>query len=277
MSTIPRQQKYQKWSLTFKILPLVGLVVILKFFLHYLNFEFLALNPLLPSLVAATVFLMGFLISGVLSDYKEAEKLPGELAASVETIADEASIIYRNKSAPPARECIEKLLEFVRALGNWFYDKAGTKELMLKIQGFSDFFLFFEELTQANFIARLKQEQHTIRRIVIRINAIRKTSFIQSGYAIAEFVAVLLIVALLFSRMDPFYESMFFLIPITFLFLYLLALIKDTDNPFDYSANGESADEVSLEDLHDLEGRLEERIKSLEVRVMEVREVRVRP
>jgi len=32
---------------------------------------------------------MGFLLTGVLTDYKESERLPGELAASIESITEE--------------------------------------------------------------------------------------------------------------------------------------------------------------------------------------------
>jgi len=51
---------------------------------------------------------------------------------------------------------------------------------MDKISGFNDFFLAFESLTQANFIARLKQEQSAIRRMMIRTHTIRETSFVRA-------------------------------------------------------------------------------------------------
>ena len=48
------------------------------------------------------------------------------------------------------------------------------------------YFAGLEGLTQANFIARLKQEQSNIRRMLIRIHTVRETSFIPSGYIIAN-------------------------------------------------------------------------------------------
>ena len=57
--------------------------VLLKALVHQLGLDVLELSPLLSSLVAATVFLLGFLLNGVLSDYKESEKLPGELSTSL--------------------------------------------------------------------------------------------------------------------------------------------------------------------------------------------------
>jgi hypothetical protein len=35
-------------------------------------------------------------------------------------------------------------------------------------------------------------------------------------------------------------------------------LIKDLDNPFDYSVNGESGTEISLKPIHDLELELQD-------------------
>ncbi len=76
----------QKWSIAFKIMPLVILVAILKFLSHKFGLEIMELNALFTSLVAGTIFLIGFLISGVLSDYKESEKIPSETYGIFENI-----------------------------------------------------------------------------------------------------------------------------------------------------------------------------------------------
>ena len=60
-----------KWGILIKIMPLLILILVAKILVDYYNLEFLELNSLFTSLVAATIFLIGFLISGVLSDYKE--------------------------------------------------------------------------------------------------------------------------------------------------------------------------------------------------------------
>jgi hypothetical protein len=45
---------------------------------------------------------------------------------------------------------------------------------------------------------------------------------------------------------------------VTFLITYMFYLIKDIDNPFDYSEKGESGTEISLEPLHKLKKYLDE-------------------
>lgn len=83
------EQKYlrRKSAVALQILPLLGVIIVLKFILHCLRWEILSLNPLFTSIVAATTFLLGFLITGVLTDYKESEKIPGEIAATLAAIS----------------------------------------------------------------------------------------------------------------------------------------------------------------------------------------------
>ncbi len=256
--------KHKKWALTLRIIPIVLAILIVKYLLHDLGMEVLASNPFLPSLVAATVFLIGFLITGVLSDYKESEKLPAELAASLETIADETYIIYKNKKAPVAREFLSYLGDFSKDIEGWFYKKVRTRELLLKLRGFNNYFAEMEPLAQATFISRIKQEQQNLRKTITRIHTIKDTNFIGSGYAIAEGISALLIVAMLLTKMDPFMESMFFMIPIVYLFVYMIALIKDLDNPFEYDERGEAMDEVSIKEVRDEVARLGDRLAELD-------------
>ncbi|HEY9206543.1 MAG TPA: hypothetical protein VIO58_11555, partial [Candidatus Methanoperedens sp.] len=159
--------RFQKWSLAFKVLPVIAFIIILKLIAHQYSLEFISLNPLFTGVVTANIFLLGFLIAGVLTDYKESEKLPGELAASIESIVDECLIINKNRKAKPAQDCLEYVLDLTGSIKDWFFKKERTRSLMNKIDGLNDFFLAFESLTQANFIARLKQEQSAIRRMLI--------------------------------------------------------------------------------------------------------------
>ncbi len=258
---IMKSKQFQKWHLALKVIPVVILVIILKLLAHQFGLEFISLNPLFTGIVTANIFLLGFLIAGVLADYKESEKLPGDLATSIETIIDECLIIYKNKKAEPAKDCLEHTLNLTNSIDDWFYKKERTRALMDKISLFNDFFLAFESLTQANFIARLKQEQSAIRRMLIRIHTIRETSFVSSGYAIAEAITIFLIIGLIFVKIDPFYEALFFVSAIVFLQTYMIALIKDLDNPFEYYGKDTGYDEVSLKPLDDLKLRIEEKIR----------------
>jgi hypothetical protein len=60
----------KKWHLSIKIIPLLILIFILKMIFHWNGLEVVSLSSLFTSLIAGTIFLIGFLINGVISDYK---------------------------------------------------------------------------------------------------------------------------------------------------------------------------------------------------------------
>ena len=62
---------------------------------------------------------------------------------------------------------------------------------------------------------------------------------------------------LVLVKIDPFYESLFFVGVITFLLRFLGLLIQDLDNPFGYY-EGDSVEDVSLKPLDDVIARLRE-------------------
>jgi hypothetical protein len=253
-----------RWALTLKTIPFVVAIVLLKFASHHLGYEFLSLSPLFTAIVSANIFLIGFLISGVLVDYKESEKIPGELASSLEAMADEGTIIYRNKNSEVARDFLLRLSDFNKSLIEWFHKRERTDNLMKKLFEFNEFFLAFEDLTQANFIVRLKQEQNNIRRMVNRVHTIRETSFLGTGYAITEIITFVLVAGMIFIKIDPYYESIFFISFVSFILIYMIMFIKDLDNPFSYYQEENLAGEVSLKPISESLKRIDGYLKDMQ-------------
>lgn len=252
----------RKWTLTLKVLPFAAAAILLKFLVHWLGWEVVSLNPLFPGLLAATVFLIGFLISGVLTDYKESEKLPGELAVSLEAMLDEATIVHRARGRELAQPLERDLLAICASIQGWLRSRVEFEDLMTKVENINVHLAAFDGTVAPPFIARLKVEQTAVRRHLTRIRAIKETSFVGQGYTIAEVMAGFLIVGILMARIEPFYESLFFSGLIAFLLIYMLLLIKDLDDPFEYAGGG--SDEVSLVPLEDAEARMRRRIEALE-------------
>ncbi|MBK7606397.1 MAG: hypothetical protein IPI18_03885 [Saprospiraceae bacterium] len=56
----PKNKVLLKWNIAIKVLPVLGLIAILKTSSHLMGYEVLQLNALFTSLVAGTIFLIGF-------------------------------------------------------------------------------------------------------------------------------------------------------------------------------------------------------------------------
>jgi predicted membrane chloride channel (bestrophin family) len=227
-----------QYRLLILVSTIVFAVLCAKLVVHFLGWEVISINPLFSGIVAANVFLMGFLLNGVLSDFKESERLPGELSACLENLVQEISGIRFAKPEANVGACLIHLSQLSNDILSWFHKKHYTAELMEHVNNLTPQFAMMEQWTQATLVARLKQEQGNLRRTLIRIHTIRETSF-----------------GLILAKIEPFYESLFFVVVISYLMIFLLMLIRDLDNPFGYYERYSGAD-VSLKPLQDTAGRL---------------------
>src|SRR5262245_7594819 len=240
---------------------IVAVVVAAKIGVHHAGWEVISINPLFSGVVAANVFLMGFLLSGVLADFKESERLPGELGVSLENLAQEVRGIRMAREEAEVGPCLRLVAELGRETLEWFHKRMRTGELLERVNDLTPQLAAMETWSQATLVARLKQEQSNLRRVVVRIETIRETAFVSSGYLLADLITIFLCLGLLFAKMKPLYESLFFVTIIAYFMIYLLLLIRDLDNPFGYY-EASSGEDVSLEPLEATTERLAEIAKN---------------
>jgi hypothetical protein len=235
-------------------------VALAKTLVTELGAESIELNPLYTGLVAGNIFLLGFLLAGTLSDYKESEKLPVELAASLDSIADELRIIDSATAAPEAKVALQHVAGIVRSTLEWIYGNLPFESVLGRVEGLNDHFHAVEPHTQATYVNRIKGEQNASRRMLLRIYSIHETSFVVAGFMVAALTSGLLITVLLFIDVGALPTDMILLCTLTFLLGYVLLLIRDLDDPFEYSSAGERAGsvEASLDPLVRLADRLPE-------------------
>ena len=234
-----------------KVIPFVFAVVILKIGAHAVGYEVISLNAIFTGIIGGNIFLLGFLLSGVLSDFKESEKLPGEIASSMYTIADELEMAYQQHKSTVARENIAALYKTSTKIREWLYNEIKKNELMAELNVLYSRIGLLEGAVLPNYLARLKQEHGGLRKMIIRVHTIRETSFVSSGYLIATSTTFFLLAGLVVAKVDQFLESLFFIGLISYLMIFLILLIRDLDNPFGYDSR-QSSEDVSLEPIEDL-------------------------
>jgi hypothetical protein len=237
-------------------LPVAVAVVLLKLLAHRLGWEWLSLSPLLAGAIAAEVFILGFLLTGTAGDFKEAERLPGEVASSLETIADECLITYEDIRLPEARTCLQQLIEISRSIRGWLMQDRGFDDVMSDIRALNGPFRVMAPAIQAGFTTRLKSEQAAVRKTVIRMDTMRRTSYVAAGYLIAEVTAVVLTLLLIVTDFGDLAPTLWVAGLISYLLCYVVALIRDLDNPFEYRGGKPGAADVNLDVLERNEDRL---------------------
>ena len=72
--------------------------------------------------------------------------MPGDLSASIESMADEGLILYKDKQSIEAKNYLKKLLDFNTKLIDWFHKKEKTEAIIQSLRSFNDSFLEFENI-----------------------------------------------------------------------------------------------------------------------------------
>lgn len=239
-----------KHHLTIRVLPFVLLIMAIKWVVVTSGFQLMELNSYFSTLVAADVFLLGFLLSCAMPDYKEAEKIPGEMAAAFDSIVEECeALTIKPDARDTARSCLAHTQTVIATITRWFHHKDRTGTVIARLREYNMLFAELEPHTQANFLVRLKQEVASIRRMVIRMRNIREASVIAPAYAISEAFTGLVIISLLFVDMGSTVESILITGGIAYLIIYMILLIRDLDNPFQYHDKAHLQDEIAIEPL----------------------------
>ena len=92
--------------------------------------------------------------------------------------------------------------------------------------------------------------------MVIRMDTMRRTSYVAAGYLIAEVTALMILVLLMITDIGPLAPTILVVGVITCLMVYLLALIRDINNPFEYRNGIPGPADVDLRVLEQCQARL---------------------
>ena len=135
---------------------------------------------------------------------------------------------------------------------------------MFKLNSFNEHILKIEKLTQVQFIARIKLENSNLRRLMLRAYSIREREFLASAHSVILLTTIFVISNLLLTQYTNTFEAVLYVFGFSSIFIFLMKLIYDLDNPFDYySMTSKFRDAVSLQSLDDLNKRIFNEVKLL--------------
>ena len=238
----------KRFHLFLRVLPVIILLALLKAGIHALGYEFMPLDALVPSLIAGAIFLIGFLLTQVLGDYREAERMPAEIRTALEAIHDDVLNFSLSQPAVDMAAFRTTLVNIVEAFDEGLGIKGAHSDLAAAVARVDELSPLFTQLQNLGlserFIVRLKTEQDTLRRSIFRVAYIQKMEFVPSVHVMVQTLVVAILFVLLFLKTAGAWESMLILVFVGYMFIYSLVLIGHLDQPF---REGEgTVDDVSL-------------------------------
>lgn len=220
-----------------------GAVVLVKYCLHAVGLELVEQTSLHNSMISSVIFVIGFVLSATIADYKESERIPAEFASTVENMYEDAKEIHESYKDFDLSLFRKNLIDVLAAFreGTRVNRKGARREIAELNKTFGE---MERAGVPANFIVKLKQQQAILLKHMYRVNYIQKIKFIPSAFLLVRAIAFLSIATLLFTNIDPFYGGLALTGTITFVMVYVLALIQVVSVPF--HEQGKTRDDVSL-------------------------------
>ncbi len=253
-----------KWKLMLTTLPLVLAVTGVKAVLQYVfQFEGLVDFSDIGVVLTGAVFLTGFLLSGTMVDYKESERLPAELSTTLETLEELCVLASTQKPEFDAKGLQREVLTLTESIHGWLLKRSATADVYSALTQFNHVIVRLEKNGAGQYGSKMVPQLLALRRTVSRIDVVSRTGFLPPAYALLEVLLGVILVLLVVAKFKTSVAE-YILVPFVALVnVYMLRLIRDIDDPFDYGRDGrkKGGAEVELFPLHEYRSRLLKRLE----------------
>lgn len=226
----------------------------IKYVLNHFGLEFIEQTSLHNSVISSVIFVLGFVLSATITDYKESERIPAEFAANIEDMYNDAKETHKAYPKFDLDHFRQSLIDVLKVFREGTrVNRRGARREIAELQ------VCFADMEQAgvppNFVTKLKTQQTQLMRNMFRVNYIQKIQFIPSAFRLIKAISIMAVGLLMFTNIDPFYGGLFIVGAITFILVYMIILIHHIAIPF--HARGTSKDDVSLFLLREAKSYLE--------------------
>ena len=237
-------RRLRSYRIFFLSVAIAAGIVGVKYILHGLKLEVIELGSLHSSLISGVIFVLGFLMSATIADYKEAERIPADVAAAIDNMQEDIRSIGVNYPKFDTNAYEKQLQKVTRAFAG---DVRNSKSQRARqeIAVLTGLNAGMEKAgVPANFIVKIKQQQALVLRHLHRVHYIQRITFIPSASILAWSIVLLAIALLLATEIEPFFAGTVLTGGITFILVYVLQLLSVIRTPF--HDEGKTQDDVSL-------------------------------
>jgi hypothetical protein len=88
-----------KWGLILHSLAITAVLLVVRLVIDYLNLDVLSVTNLITAFVGGALFTIAIILTGTLTDYKESERIPGEMATSITALYADSDLIRAPNTA----------------------------------------------------------------------------------------------------------------------------------------------------------------------------------
>jgi hypothetical protein len=239
------RQQLGSFRVVGQALIVVAVLVAARAALWALDVTGMSSTVLSAGLITGGVFVMGLVVAGTLSDYRDAERAPTDIAAGLYAILRDCEALNAIWGAPDLTVLRRRLLAIVTTF-RADIDAGDSRTCQAAVEELSE---SFAELTSTdvgdNPVTRLRAEQSGLRKAVLRVYHLQREEFIPSAYAMIVTIIAAILLLVMFTDFGGLPESLVALGFLSFFFFALLRLLDVISTPFKVGSE-RTDDDVSL-------------------------------
>jgi len=245
------KNKFKNFPVLIKTLPFVISVIFLKMFVFDLfSFNGVHINSLIEIsdigiIFTGAFFVVGLMLASTMTDFKESEKIPGEIACNLEAI--ENSIILAFRSSKDKVASINKdhirleLIEITECIILWINSKDKDSKIIFKnLSRLNEMaFSFSEKNFDKDVVKGIQENTNALRKQITRTYTISKNDLLAPSKTLLKGIISVIFVLVLLAKFKTIAANYFVTFTISFLFMYLYFLIIGLDDPFNSTGDTE--------------------------------------
>ena len=245
-------------------------VLFVKEFLLSFSYNSIQLNELIEisdiSIVfTGAFFVVGLLLAATMTDFKESEKIPGEIAANIEAIKDWIFLALRaprtgnnelSKDPLNIQFLRNEIIEVTEGVIFWINSKEkDSKAIFPMLRRLNEIaYYFVERGVDKEAVKGVQENTNALRKQLTRAYSISRNNFITPAYTLLKSIISIVFILLLLTKFKTVTADYLVTLSVSFIFTYLYFLIVGLDDPFNIS-RGDT--EVDLKPINRLKTRIE--------------------
>ena len=83
----------KKWGIVLKALGISVILLVLRLIVDILGLDVITVNTMISAFVGGAIFTIAIIFSGTLIDFKESEKIPGDLASAIRNLYHDSRVV----------------------------------------------------------------------------------------------------------------------------------------------------------------------------------------
>ena len=230
-------KKLRRFKLFFTAAIVVAVVLAIKFATDHYGLSQISINTLTSSFFAGVFFTISILFTAAITDFKEAEKIPGELAILMKALHNDAILASAASNNCPGTQDILRHVEGLLGVitQNFRANQWHKSHLDQQINQINeDIIELWRKNTAPGILLKLRDNLTNVDRLSHRIDYIAYTDDIPGAHLIADIALGAVFLIFIFAHNEWGVGGIVLFGAITFVLSAIILLIHDMDNPFEY-------------------------------------------